>query len=135
MGSRKTTIVVTVSSIIERDRYIKRIYTNLTKEPQTQFTIQQDQVNQIRIFHNAEKGIRVLIRTYTVIVIPVTLDLGPLYNFEGIVDYHLDETIKHLHSQISRLEALQGQRLMKGNNNGKTLGELVGQLSNSLGEY
>ena len=135
MGSTKRTIVVTVSSIIERDRYVKRIYTNLTKEPQIQFTIQQDQVNQIRIFHNAGKGIRILVRTYTVIVIPVTLDLGPLYNFDGIVDYHLDETIKHLRSQISRLEALQGQRLMKGNNNGKTLGELVGQLSNSLGEY
>ncbi len=129
MSSGELTVVVTVPSIAERDEYIKRIYTNLTKEPNPQFTVQQDQTNRIRVFHNVSKEVRVLINTYVVVVIPVTIDLTPLDTFEGIVYYHLTETIEYLRTQISRLEAMQGQRTVKGTNNDNICRELTDSLS------
>jgi hypothetical protein len=126
--SEPTTIVVTVTSIYERDKLIKTIYTNLTKEPSTTFIVQQDQVNRIKIFHNIGKGVRVLIRTYLVLVIPVIIDLSQLNSIYGIVDFKLDATIKHLLSFVTKLQALQGRKIIKGNTNVKELEQLVKQL-------
>lgn len=123
------TVVVTVSSIIDRDRLIKRIYTNLTADKSTTFTIQQDQVNRIKIFHNVAPDIRVLIRTYIVIVLPVLLDLSPVHSIFGEIDFHLDETISHLQSLTKKLQALQGRRTVKGSSNfSKTLENLLGDM-------
>jgi len=123
------TIVITVSSINARTGIMKTIYTNLTKEPSTQFTVIQDQINRIKIFHNGEKGVRVLIRTYLVIVVPVLINLKPLNDVYGHVDFRLGATIKHLRAQITKLESLQGQRFVKsnqGNNLESTLTAILG---------
>ena len=117
MPETSTTIIVSVSTIHERDVYIKRIYTNLTTEPQTTFTVQKDQVNRIKVFHNTGPRVRVLIRTYLVIVIPVLVDLTLLDSILGTVDFHLDETINHLQKLINRLQTYQGRRVVKGSNN------------------
>ena len=122
------TVVITVSTIAARSQLIKRIYTNATKEPPVQFTVVQDQVNRIRIFHNVGPGIKVLILTYLVIVIPIIIDLKSLNDIYGLVDFHLNETISDLQALITKLTALQGQRIVKGNDDGETLRQLVDSL-------
>jgi len=128
-SNNSKTIVVTVSTILARDKLMKRIYTNLTKEPSTQFIIVKDQVNRIRVFHKVSSDIRVLICTYLAVVIPVTINLKLLDNIYGVVDFHLDETIKHLQTLITKLQGMRGRRIVKGNNDGKTLEQLVNLLS------
>ncbi len=122
------TILVSANTIFDRDKLIKNIYTNLTKEPSTQFTVQQDQVNRIKLFHNLDKGRRVLIRTYLVVVIPVTIDTNALTNIFGQVDFHLDETIASLQKLTTKLQSMQGKRFVKGNTDAKTFEKLVNQL-------
>ena len=126
-------VVITVSNIPARDKLIKQLYTNLTKEPEraSGFIVQQDQINRIKILQNCGKGVYVPIRTYLVIVIPVLIDLNPLYNFQGTVDYHLGETIEHLQKLTAKLQSLSGRRVMKGNTEAKFRG-LVENLSRSL---
>ena len=109
------TIVLTVSTIQERRELVKRIYTNLTKEPSTTFTILQDQINRIKIFLNGEKGVKVLIRTYVVVVMPILIDLKQLNNYYGYVDFKLDATINHLQDLITKLKTMQGQKFIKIN--------------------
>jgi len=118
------TIVVSVSNIAEREQLMKRIYTNLTKEPDLHFSVVQDQFNRIKLFHNAENGVRVLLRTYLILIIPVLVDLGPLHSIYGTIDFHLEETIKHLQSLTANLQALQGRRIVKGSKNEQTLKQL-----------
>jgi len=130
MDSHSKTIVITVASIAKRDSLIKAIYTNLTKEPSTQFTIHQDKVNRIKVFHNVGKGIKVHIKTYLVIVIPVTIDLKPLDSVYGLVDFHLEVTIKELNKLIKKLTSMQGQRVVKAGT--KNLESL---LTGMLGEF
>jgi len=108
-------IVITVSSIIERDKLIKTIYTNLTTEPPVEFIIIQDQINRIKVFHKVSREVKVLIRTYLVIVLPVIMNLKLLDSIYGQIDFRLDNTINQLYSLIDKLKALQGQKLVKGN--------------------
>lgn len=131
MNSPKKTIVITVSSVAERSKIIKRVYTNLNKEPSVQFTVMQDQVNRIRVFHNVGVGIKVLIRTYLVIVIPIHINLNPLHEVFGLVDFHLDETIKQLQAYIIKLTAMRGQRVVKVNQSS----DLETVLTDMIGDF
>lgn len=117
-------IVMSVSTLNERDKIIRRIYDNLTKEPNLQFTIVQDQVNRIKIFHNTPDGTKILIRTYLVICLPIIIDLTPLYELYGSIDFNLDETINHLTKIIHKLQSMQGKRVVKGNADTKHKGIL-----------
>jgi len=130
MDSHFKTIVITVPSIPKRDKLIKAIYTNLTKEPSVQFTIQQDKVNRIKVFHNAGKGIKVHIKTYLIIIIPVSIDLKPLDSIYGLVDFHLESTIKEFGKLMKKLTAIQGQRIVRA----KTK-NLEALLTGMLGEF
>ena len=123
------TILVSVTNIYDRDKLIKRIYTNLTTEPDKTFTIQQDQVNSIKVFHNVGPNIRVLIRTYLVLVIPIQIDLTPLHSVIGTVDFHLEETINQLTELTKKLQALQGKRIIRRRDNAT---ELEKQLARCL---
>ena len=114
-------VVVTVSNIAKRDKLIKQIYKQLINEPSTQFTIIQDQINRIKVFHNVSGGVKVLVRTYLVIVIPVMIDLSPLFSIYGSVDFYLDETINQLSVLVSKLQKLKGHKVIKGTGNGKSL--------------
>lgn len=122
--------VISVSSIMARDRLIKRMYTSLTSEPNSQFTVVQDQVNRIKIFHNVGEGVMVPIRTYLVICMPILVDLSPLYNLYGSIDFNLDNTIEDLTKLITKLKSLQGHKIIKGNsNNEQTSRQLANILS------
>lgn len=129
MEDKHLTILVTVPSIIERDKLIKRIYTNLTTEPDVTFTIVQDQVNRIKVFHNVAPDIRVLIRTYLVLVLPVLVDLSPLNSIFGTVDFHLEETIKQLTVLTKKLQSMQGRRVVRGSVDADNFRRLVDSLS------
>lgn len=122
-------IVVTVSTIMQRDKLIRQIYKQLTLEPSSTFIIQQDQVNRIKVFHNIGDGVKVLVRTYLVIIIPILIDLSPLNAIYGNVDFYLDETIGQLTKLIDKLQLLKGHKVIKGNKNGKSLEQqLAGML-------
>lgn len=124
-------VVVTVSSINKRDAVIKKMYSNLTADPvmnQT-MTVVKDQVNRIRVYHNLSGGRRLLIKTYLVIVIPVSINLGSIYDITGDVVFELSETIKDLRALLKTLENLQGRRVMKGKSNGQAFEQLVRSLS------
>jgi len=125
----RRTEVISVNTIAERNTLIKTIYTNLTKEPSVDFKIIQDQINRVRVFHRAGSGINILIKTYLVIIIPVIVDLCPLNDAYGVVTYKLEYTIKCLQTLIEKLQSMQGRKIMKGNDDGKTLEQLVGILS------
>jgi hypothetical protein len=129
MLEKNNCVVITVSTIMKRDKLVKSIYSQLTREPSVEFIVQQDQVNRIKVFHNVGGGIKVLIKTYTVVVIPIIVDLSPLYSFYGSIDFHLDDTITHLSGIVAKLQALKGHRTVKGNNNVRTLEK---QLAGSL---
>jgi ribonuclease D len=107
------TIVISVSSPHERDAYIRRIYANLTSEPSQTFTVVQNGINKVQVFHNASQDVRVLIRTYVVVIIPVMMDISVLKDFTGNLTFHLDETITALQAIIHSLSSMQGSRVVK----------------------
>ena len=130
MEEKNNYVVITVSSVMRRDKLIRQIYKQLTLEPSTVFTIQQDRTNRIKVFHNVGDGVKVLVRTYLVIVIPVLVDLSPLDSLYGSVDFYLDETIGQLTKLVSKLQLLKGHKVIKGNRNAKSLEQqLAGILS------
>lgn len=129
MQDKNNYIVITVSSVNQRDKLIRQIYKQLTLEPSSTFTILQDQVNRIKIFHNVGDGLKVLVRTYLVIVIPILVDLSPLNTIYGSVDFYLDETIGQLSKLIGKLQLLKGHKVIKGTNNEESLEQqLAGML-------
>ncbi len=130
MEEKNNYVVITVPSVMRRDKLIRQIYKQLTLEPSTVFTIQQDRINRIKVFHNVGDGVKVLVRTYLVIVIPVLVDLSPLDSLYGSVDFYLDETIGQLTKLVSKLQLLKGHKVIKGNRNAKSLEQqLAGILS------
>jgi hypothetical protein len=128
MQDKNNYIVITVSSIHNRDKLIRQIYKQLTLEPSRVFTIQQDQINRIKVFHNVGDGVKVLIRTYLVIVIPILVDLSPLNEIYGSIDFYLDETIGQLTNLINKLQSLKGHKVIKGKNNGKSLEQQLARI-------
>ena len=118
------TIVITVSSIPERDAFVKRVYANLTKEPIKNILIQKEQVNKINVYH-LENEAQILVRVYLVLVIPVLVNLNQLDEITGDVTFHLDETIETLNKHITKLKSLQGRRIRKGGINEQTFEQLV----------
>jgi len=107
------TILTSVNTIAERDKTIKDLYKTLTASKDKRFTIQQDRVNRIKIFHN-KGSLRILVSTYIVVVLPVLLDFSPLDQIEGTVDFRLDNTIDRLVKLTGKLCALQGKKVIKG---------------------
>lgn len=130
-----TTVVATVNSIPQREEFLNNIYENLTKEHHAQLTVIKDSINRVKIFHEIGNGRRVLVRTYIVIVIPIHIDLTPLHDIQGAIDFHLDETIALLQRHVSNLQSMQGYKVVRGDKHGATLKQLVRGLSATNGEY
>lgn len=120
----ENSVVVSVNTIHERDIAIKKLYKSLQKQASTKFTIQQDQVNRIKVFHN-KGSMRVLITTYLVIVLPVIMDLSPLETLTGTVDFRLDETIIKLENLAQHLRSLQGKRIVQKHSGTKDLAKAL----------
>ncbi len=106
-------IIISVNSLPERDLKIKEIYKSLTRNPNKNFLILQDRVNRIKIFHN-KSGLKILLQTYVVVVLPVLLDFTPLESIYGVVDFRLDQTIDRLIRLTHKLQSIQGKRIVKG---------------------
>jgi hypothetical protein len=120
----ENSIIVSVNTVQERDAAIKKLYKSLQKQATNRFTIQQDQVNRIKVFHN-KGNMRVLITTYLVIVLPIIIDLSPLDTLTGTVDFRLDETIIKLETLAHHLRSLQGKRVVQRNSGTKDLAKAL----------
>ena len=120
----ENSIVISVNTISERDTMVRDIYKSLTANPNKQYTIQQDRVNRIKIFHN-KGSLRILIQTYLIVVLPVLLDFSPLENLYGTVDFRLSETIDRLVKITHRLQSLQGKRVVSGKVGAKDLKKVL----------
>jgi len=120
----ENSVVVSVNTVHERDIAIKKLYKSLQKQASTKFTIQQDQLNRIKVFHN-KGSMRVLITTYLVIVLPVIMDLSPLETLTGTVDFRLDETIIKLENLAQHLRSLQGKRIVQKHSGTKDLAKAL----------
>lgn len=123
-----TTVLISVNTPDERDKLIDRIYTNLTTEPSTTFTVRKPQINKLEIYHNIDNGNNVLIRVYLVVILPIILNLSPLDSVSGEVEFKLEETINKLQALTRKLQSLNGRRKVKESNNGETLRRLVESL-------
>jgi len=120
----ENSIVISVNTISERDTMVRDIYKSLTTNPNKQYTIQQDRVNRIKIFHN-KGSLKILIQTYLIVVLPVLLDFSPLENLYGTVDFRLNETIDRLVKITHRLQSLQGKRVVSGKVGAKDLKKVL----------
>ena len=123
-------IVYTVPTLDARDKLVKELYQGLTMEPRLDISVIQDQINRIKIFHNVRPGMKILIRVYLIVVVPIHIDTRALYELRGSITFHLDETIDVLKKEILKLQSMQGHKIMKGNSKyEQTLEQLVTSLS------
>lgn len=125
------TVVVSVNNTAERDMIVKNIYNQYTMQWPEYYTVQQDQINRIKVFHkedNVPQNLKSHYCTYIVIIIPVLVNLDPLDSFIGLIDFNLQATIIPLKKLIKKLESLQGERVIKENPDAASLEELVGLL-------
>jgi hypothetical protein len=110
--------VVTVHTKYDQTKILNRIHANLLKEGDLNLIVERNQgENKIKVFHNIGDGIKVLIRTYLVLNIPITVDLSILTGLSGSITFCLDETIELLTSHLKTLQSMQGHIVRKGNNN------------------
>lgn len=123
------TVVISVSSVAERDQVMKTLYTNMTKEPSVNLLPIKEQVNKICLYHVVKHNIRALIRTYLIVVIPINVNLSFLESVGGHLEYNLARSIKQLETITARLKSLHGRRVVKGMNDAKALEQLVRSLS------
>ena len=81
------------------------------------------------MFHNVGDGIKILIRTYLIIVIPIIVDLKPLTELHGTIDFRLENTIERLQSIVTKLQHLHSRRVIQGNSNERASQQLSNILS------
>ena len=108
----ENSIIISVNSIKERDKIVKKLYTSLSKSAGAKFTIQKDRINRIKIYHN-KKNTQILVSTYIVIILPVLLDLSPIESITGTAEFRLDETIVRLETLARKLRGLQGKKVIR----------------------
>jgi len=130
------TLIYSTSNTMQRDALIKQIYNSIIANPDLSFTVEQDQINRIRVYHNVNRATKILIRTYLVVIIPVCVDESPLIEVcFGQVHFDLQETIDELNRHITILKSIQKLHMLEGNDNGETLRSLVKSLCGTDGEY
>uniref|UniRef100_A0A6M3KHU1 Uncharacterized protein n=1 Tax=viral metagenome TaxID=1070528 RepID=A0A6M3KHU1_9ZZZZ len=113
------TIVYSTLNTMQRDSLIRQIYSSLIANPDLSFTVEQDQINRIRVYHNVNRATKILIRTYLVIIIPICVDESPLLTIcFGQVHFDLQETIDELNRRITVLKSIEKLHILKRNDNG-----------------
>jgi hypothetical protein len=123
------TIVYSVTDMYWRNRLLNQLYNTLTDNPDITYTVEKEQPNKIKVYHNVSQDNRILIRTYLVVVVPVQVDISKLHNnCYGKVRFNLEETIAELQRNIGILEALQNTHFLNGDNNGSTFRSLAESL-------
>jgi len=127
------TIVITASSLGERDIVVRQIYTNLIKEPNLNLVVEKKQAK-VNVYH-IENETQILVQTYIVTVIPVVVNISSLDEIEGDISFHLAATIETLQKHIDKLKSLQDRRIKKGFYNEQTFEQLARCLCPPDGEY
>ena len=98
------THVVAVTSVLERDKIIKQIRSNLisTTLDTPEIEIIQDKVNRIMVYH-VSGNVRVCIKQILIIIIPMTFDLTPL---EGIFDSQIRYDFHIVYKKLDHIKEL-----------------------------
>lgn len=123
------TIVYTVTDNYWKNRLINQLYQALTDNPDLTYTVEKEQTNKIKVYHNANHSRTILIRTYLVVIVPVQVDISFLKTIcSGKVRFNLQETIAELQQKILELETLQNTHFINGDNNASSLRSLVESL-------
>lgn len=130
MPSSETTIITT-TTIQAKHQTLSTIYSNLTIEPTTIYSITRDS-NTIKIFHNISPDLKVLIRTYIVLVLPIQIDLSSLNSFTGNLTFHLDDTILAVEKILFNLQSLQGHRQINGANSNAVFTAIKNSLAKEM---
>ena len=123
----ESSVVVSVNTIAERDLVMDNIYNQLVNAATSGIVIQKERVNRIRVYYNENlpDNLKSYIGTYTVVVLPVLLNLDPLDGITGAVDFRLDATINKLAELTSKLQYFQGRKVIKENIHAQTFEQLV----------
>ena len=130
------TIVYTVTNTYWRDRVINQLYTAITDNPDTTYTVEKEKPAKIKVYHNVSQDHKILIRTYLVVIVPIQVDISVLKTIcSGKVRFNLEETIAELKRNIRELEDLETVQFINGDNDGKTLRSLAESLCRVDGEH
>ena len=117
-------IVIASLNTLDRDRKLRDAYEKLQVEGVPNHTVTKDQ-NKITVQHIVSPGVRVLIRTYLFIIVPISVSFESLAGLRGNIDFHLEDIIDELNHLLSKLHSLTGTRLVKGSTNEKALEQLT----------
>lgn len=128
METTSNYIIISVSSISQRDAMINNLINKVDSDPTDNLIVEKDQ-NKVKVYHRVDTGVRVLIRVYVVVVIPVQVNLQPLTGFSGKINFCLDETIDALTKILKQLKAINGYKEIKASGADRTLQQLMDILS------
>lgn len=115
--SENNYVIMTVPSQGKRDSVVKDLYQKLLIDGSTKLIVENDRVDRIKVYHIVGDGIKVLIRTYLVVIISTQVSLKPLEGFTGKVTFCLDSTIEELKETIRKLSRLNGKQVIRTSNN------------------
>jgi len=115
--SENNYVIMTVPSQGKRDSVIKELYQKLLIDGSTKLIVENDRVDRIKVYHIIGNGIKVLIRTYLVVIISTQVNLKSLEGFTGKVTFCLDDTIEELKETIRKLSRLNGKQVIRTSNN------------------
>jgi hypothetical protein len=115
--SENNYVIMTVANQGKRDSIVKELYQKLLIDGTTDLIIENDRVDRIKVYHVVGNGVKVLIRTYLVVVISTQVNLKPLEGFTGKVTFCLDDTIEELKETIRKLSRLNGKQVIRASNN------------------
>lgn len=123
-------VVISVGSTQQRDNKLKEIVDGINLDPTSNLLFEKD-VNKIKVYHRVGTGLKILIRTYVVVVITAHINLQPLSGFTGKINFHLDETIDQLTEIIRQLNYLNGTKEIKSSNKDRSFQEMLEFLTNA----
>lgn len=123
-------VVISVGSTQQRDNRLKEIIDGLNLDP-TSNLIFEKEANRVKVYHRVGTGLKILIRTYVVVVITAHINLQPLSGFTGKVNFHLDETIDQLTEIIRQLNYLNGAKEIKASGVERSFQEMLSIITNA----
>jgi hypothetical protein len=129
--------IVLVSNSLKRDEVVKSLKENLihTNECDKSISVVQPTLNKVEVY-NISPPVPILIRSITVIVVPVIVNTDPLYyGLNGPVTIIANDVIKELYSKIQQLELINGPVTIKRGNNATTAAELDRSLQGIYAEH
>ncbi|MCC7570645.1 hypothetical protein KO465_04815 [Candidatus Micrarchaeota archaeon] len=119
------TIVIGVVTSEDRRRLINYIEQVTTVNCSIDFSVRRKGQNKVELYRKIGPNNAVLIKTWEVILFPISVNTSAMSSLDGEVCMHLDNVIHALELEIKKLRSLQGRQIMKGVINGTQCRELV----------